>query len=167
MKFRRSLGTSFSLVEVVVAIGLIGFAMIAILAFLPTGLTSNRLSAGETRAAQLARAIIGTLDSQCSTFGNVNCYGLTLDLSSLNTMPETTATNVLYASYASPNQPSISTTQSADSLYTIEMRFNNNPIASLGVDLGAGKTSLIELRVYSVARSEGPLRFIFLARNKG
>ena len=57
----------FSLVEVVVAMGLISFAMIAILAFFPSGLSSNRSSVQDTRAAQIAHAVAGTIDSQSAT----------------------------------------------------------------------------------------------------
>src|ERR1700730_206086 len=159
---------SFSLIEVVVAIGLIGFAMVAILAFFPTGHSSNRSSAGETPAAQVSRAITETINSQCSAFTTINCYGLTLVLSTLSTMAETTGSHVLYASYPSPNQPAISSTKSPDSIYTIELRFNNDPSAALGnVSLGTGKVSLIEIRVFSTARNEGSIQCVFLARNKG
>lgn len=160
---------AFSLVEVVIALGVVGFALIAVLAFFPVGLTSNRSSAGETRAAQLARAIFGTIDSQCATFSGINCYGLAaLDLTSLNTMSETTSSHTLYASYPSPNDPVISSTQSADAIYTMELRFDNNPSAALGnASVGTGRVNLIEIRVFSTARNEGSLQFIYLARNKG
>lgn len=166
-RFRLPAG-AFSLVEVVMALGLVSFAIVAILAFFPAGLSSNRSSANETRAAQLTKAVIGTIDSQCSTFDNVNCYGLTLNLSSLSTATEKTASNILYASYPSPNQPSISATQTNDSIYTMELRFDNDPsLTPAGTKLGAGKVSLIEIRVYSKARAEGATEFLYLARNKG
>ena len=170
----RNSTRSFSLVEVVMALGLIGFAMIAVLAFFPNSLASNRSSVKETRAAQLARAVFGTVDSQCATFGSVNCYGITLDLTSLSTMAEApgASSHVLYASYPSPNQPSISSTQSIDSIYTIEMRFDNNPSLGSGVTPAtgvswAGKVSLVEVRVFGKERNDGPVVFFFLARNKG
>src|SRR5690242_9988889 len=92
---------ALSLVEVVVAMGLISFAMIVILAFFPVGLGSNRSSAKDTRAAQIVRAITDTIDSQSSTFGAVKCYGLTLDLTSLGTMSTQSSSlnEKLYASY--------------------------------------------------------------------
>lgn len=165
----QSSARAFSLVEVVIALGLVGFALIAVLAFFPVGLSSSRSSAGETRAAQLARAIFGTIDSQCATFSSISCYGLsTLDLTSLNTMSETTSSHTLYASYPSPNDPVISSTQSADAIYTIELRFDNNPPAALGnASVGTGRVNLIEIRVFGTARNEGSLQFIYLVRNKG
>src|SRR2546421_12871682 len=99
MNKQNSKRAAFSLVEVVVAMGLISFAMIAILAFFPSGLSSNRSSVQDTRAAQIANAIAGTIDSQASTFSSVKCYGLTLDLTSLNTMAG--SASLLYASYPS------------------------------------------------------------------
>lgn len=163
---KRTHVTGFSLVEVVVAIGLISFAMIAILAFFPSGLSSNRSSVQDTRAAQIVNAIAGTIDSQCATFSAVKCYGLNLDLSSLSTMstPSSSLQEKLYASYPSPDQPIIST-DPTNSIYSIELRCDNNPVA--GATLGAGKTSLIEIRVFGKATAEGAVEFFFLARNKG
>jgi uncharacterized protein (TIGR02598 family) len=161
----KSRSRAFSLVEVVVAMGLISFAMIAILAFFPSGLSSNRSSVQDTRAAQIAYAIAGTIDSQCATFSSVKCYGLTLDLASLNTMAG--SPSLLYASYPSNSagdQPTISTT-STDSIYSIELRCDNNPAAA--ASLGAGKASLIEIRVFGKSANEGAVEFFFLARNKG
>jgi uncharacterized protein (TIGR02598 family) len=157
--------SGFSLVEVVVAMGLISFAMIAILAFFPSGLSSNRSSVQDTRAAQIANAIAGTIDSQASTFSNVKCYGLTLDLTASSTMAD--PPKLLYASYpsnAAGDQPSISTS-STDSIYSIELRFDNNPVAAASI--GAGKASLMEIRVFGKAVNEGPVEFFFLARSKG
>jgi hypothetical protein len=45
------------------------------------------------------------------------------------------------------------------------LRFDNNPTASAA--LGAGKTNLIEIRVFGKSTSEGAVEFFFLARNKG
>ncbi len=165
MRLPRPKSDAFSLVEVVVAMGLISFAMIAILAFFPTGLSSNRSSVQETRAAQIAHAIAGTIDSQCATFNSVKCYGLTLNLTSLNTVAG--SPSLLYARYPSNtagDQPTIST-NATDSIYSVELRFDNNPAAA--ASLGAGKASLIEIRVLGKAANEGPVEFFFLARNKG
>jgi len=169
MNRQNSKRAAFSLVEVVVAMGLISFAMIAILAFFPAGLSSNRSSVQETRAAQIAYAITGTIDSQCATFNDVKCYGLTLDLNSLSTMATTSSAlqEKLYATYPSNvagDQPTIST-DSTDSIYSVELRFDNNPAAA--APLGAGRATLMEIRVFGKAANEGPVEFFFLARNKG
>jgi type II secretory pathway pseudopilin PulG len=168
MKIAGGERKAFTLVEVVLSLGLVAFALVSLLAFFPAGLSSNRGSADDTRAAQLARAITGTIDSQCSstTFSKVLCYGLTLDLGSLSTATEKAPTNVLYARYPSPNQPVISSGSTADSIYTIELRFNNDPPVAPNIQLGAGKTSLIEVRVYGRERTTKPSEFFFLARKK-
>jgi type II secretory pathway pseudopilin PulG len=55
---------AFSLVEVVLALGVVAFAIVAILGVLPTGLQTSRGSQDETRAAQIAQAIFASLASQ-------------------------------------------------------------------------------------------------------
>lgn len=73
----------FSLVEVVIALGVIAFAIVAILGVVPTGLRTSAGAQDETRAAQLAQAVLSTLVSQAQTqFSNVQ---LRLDDSSITT----------------------------------------------------------------------------------
>jgi uncharacterized protein (TIGR02598 family) len=158
----KPLHRAFSLIEVVLALGVVSFAIVAILGILPLALSSNRSGMNEARAAQLVRAITGTIDSQCSTFSTVNCYGQTLDLTSSTKGPIT-----LYASYSSPGQPTISTS-STGAIYSIELRFDNDPsLSPSGITLGAGKVNLIEIRIYGKSQSEGGMEFFYLARNKG
>lgn len=57
----------FSLVEVVVALGVISFAIVAILGVIPTGLKTGRSAQDETRAPQIAQAIFASLSSQAQT----------------------------------------------------------------------------------------------------
>jgi uncharacterized protein (TIGR02598 family) len=155
----------FSLVEVVLALGVIAFSLVAILGVFPTGLAANRLSVSDTRAAQLASAVSATIDAQSATFSSVNCYGVLLDLA---TFDSTSAPQLLYASYPSPNQPNISTTQNADSIYTIELRFDNDPIvAAPGTKLGAGKLNQIQIRISGKSSNAGAAEFFYVARNKG
>jgi uncharacterized protein (TIGR02598 family) len=59
--------TGFSLVEVVLAIGVIGFAIVAILGVLPVGLSSSHSSQGETRATQIAQDTFAALSTQART----------------------------------------------------------------------------------------------------
>jgi uncharacterized protein (TIGR02598 family) len=64
---------AFSLAEVVVALGVISFAIVAILGVLPTGLQSGKSSQDETRATQIAQTIFASVSSQASVqFDNVN-----------------------------------------------------------------------------------------------
>ena len=168
-RIRARRGNSFSLVEVVLALGVISFALVAILGVFPIGLAANRTSISDTRAAQLVNAVVATIDAQCATFDNVQCFGLPpLDLASLTT---TDAPKMLYAGYPSPNQPSIGSTQDADSIYTIELRFDNDPAiapepAPNGTHLGPGKLNQIKIRLLGKSRAAGFLDFSYLARKK-
>ena len=158
--------SGFSLVEVVLALGVIAFSLVAILGVFPTGLASNRASINETRAAQLAQTIIATIDAQCATFSSVDCYDTLLDLTTLGTGD----TRTLFAGYPSPEQPEITSTANSNSIYTIELRFNKDPeltATSPPLQLGPGKVNQIEMRIYPKSRSEGFTEFFYLARNKG
>ena len=55
---------AFSLVEVVLALGVISFAIVAILGVLPVGLSTSHSAQDDTRAAHIAQSILGTLTSQ-------------------------------------------------------------------------------------------------------
>ena len=62
---------AFSLVEVVLALGVVGFAIVAILGVLPVGLQSGHSAQDETRAPQIAQNIFASLASQTqSTYPN-------------------------------------------------------------------------------------------------
>lgn len=64
--------SAFSLVEVVLALGVVSFAIVAILGILPTGLQTGKSSQDETRATQLAQSVLATMASQAPTqFNNV------------------------------------------------------------------------------------------------
>ncbi len=161
--------SAFSLTEVVVAIGIVAFAIIAILGLLPLALGSTRSSMNEAREAQIVRAITGTIDAQCASFNTIDCYGAPLDLTSLN---KASGPTKLYASYpisatgTSADQPTIGTTLT-DYLYTIELRFDNAPSLNAPGATIANRANLIEIYVYPRAQAEGALDFFHLARNKG
>ena len=166
---------AFSLIEVVLAMGVVAFAVVAILAVFPAALASNRSGMNEGRAAQLVRALVSTIDAQSTSFDSINCYGATLDLKSLKTPLGGRPDATLYATYpsrrldpADPNsdQPSISTSPS-DAIYSIELRFDNDPPLGPSTTLGAGKVNLIEIRIYGSSKSEGATEYFYLARNKG
>ncbi|MGI8819380.1 MAG: type IV pilus modification PilV family protein [Chthoniobacterales bacterium] len=57
-------GSAFSLVEVVLALGVVGFAIVAILGVVPIGLSAGRGAQDESRAAQIAQSILAGLASQ-------------------------------------------------------------------------------------------------------
>ena len=160
---------SFSLIEVVLALGVISFALVAILGVFPIGLAANRSSISDTRAAQLINAIVATIDAQCGTFSNVQCFGLpSLDLTTLTT---TDAPKMLYASYPSPDQPTISNTEDANSIYTIELKFDNDPEVAPnpppnGTHLEPGKLNQIRIRIRGKSAAAGYLEFSYLARKR-
>lgn len=174
MRCWRIAQRAFSLVEVALALTVVSFAIVAILGILPLALSSNRSGMNEARAAQIVRAITGTIDSQCVPtatydFSKVDCYGQTLDLTSLK---KGDAPKKLYVTYPSsnqnPSQPTITSTLDANAVYSIELRFDNDPALNAGgTTLGAGKVNLIEIRVFGKSQSEGAMEFFYLARNKG
>lgn len=55
---------AFTLVEVVLALGVISFAMIAMLGIMPTALQTGRDSQNESRAAHIAQDVISSMTSQ-------------------------------------------------------------------------------------------------------
>src|SRR5205823_7388168 len=56
--------SAFSLVEVVLALGVLSFAIVAILGLIPIGLQTSHSSQDETRAAQIAQSILATFSGQ-------------------------------------------------------------------------------------------------------
>lgn len=87
---------AFSLIEVVLALGVAALGILAVVAILPTALNSGRESIAQTRAAQIAATFFSTLrsepfDAAHYTEGTINpttgaqTSGPTLDLRSLTT----------------------------------------------------------------------------------
>ena len=161
----RARGAGFSLVEVVLSLGVIAFALVAILGVFPTGLRANRASISDTRAAEVLNAITATIDAQCATFSNINCYGETLDLAALTGATSRT----LYVSYSSPGEPTISNASTLSNwIYTVQLMFDNDPsLTSSGTKLGPGKLNKIQLRLSGKSAAEGFVEAFYLARNRG
>jgi uncharacterized protein (TIGR02598 family) len=67
---RRS---AFTLVEVVLALGIVSFAIVAILGVLPSGLATSHSSQNDTRAAQIAQDIFTSLASQAQVSFDSQC----------------------------------------------------------------------------------------------
>jgi type II secretory pathway pseudopilin PulG len=53
----RKISAGFSMVEVAVALGVVTFALLTVLALLPMGIKSNQISAEETRAVNILSAL--------------------------------------------------------------------------------------------------------------
>jgi len=64
--FRKS-RSAFSLVEVTLAVGVAGFCMLAIVGLLQTGLTSEKVTAGQTAAAGILSAVYSDLAATPAT----------------------------------------------------------------------------------------------------
>ncbi len=112
---------AFSLVEVVLALGVIGFALVAIIGLFPTALHSERASIQETRANHLAEQVFSTLRSQPFTAADLSLLGgnSVVDLSTENTESGAQGT-LLYATYEG-------TFISAKDYFTVELKFHNAP----------------------------------------
>ena len=156
--------SGFSLIEVVLALGVISFALVAIFGVFPTGLAANRLGISDTRAAQLADMVATTIDSQTTNFDAVDCFGVPLNLESLSTAVSDSRT--LHAGYPSPNQPEITSTPTTNSIYTIELRFDNDPEIAPGTKLGPGRLNRIQMRVRGKSADSSTAEFFFIARDK-
>lgn len=148
MNLRSSSPTrGFSLVEIVVAIGVISFALVAIIGVLPIGLAAGRQATQETRANHLAEQIFSTLRSQ--PFTNVTLASLgstsTVDLSSQNGVLGTK----LYATY---DGQFVGTSD----YFTIQLQFRNAP---QGVESGTAS----EVRVQISGRESGAARMDYVS----
>jgi uncharacterized protein (TIGR02598 family) len=96
----RSAHTShaFSLVEVVLALGVIAIAIVAILGVFPVALTTGRSAQDQTRAPQIAQAILSSVVSQAQTqFDNIQLSIGSPPLSINLTASSSPTTPTLYA----------------------------------------------------------------------
>jgi Tfp pilus assembly protein PilV len=64
---RRGYSNAFSLVEVVISLGVITVGIVAILAVFPTALQTGHSAQDETRAAQIAQSVFGSLVAGASS----------------------------------------------------------------------------------------------------
>ena len=128
----RRKASAFSLVEVVLALGVIGFSLLAIIGLLPIGLQSGRASIQETRANHLAEQVFNTLRSQPFTAANLSLLGgsSTIDLSA----PNTPAAQ-LHATYEG------NFVANSD-YFTIDLTFRNTPDGLI-----AGTANEVHLRI--------------------
>ncbi len=95
VRYSKRLG--FSLAEVVIALGVIAIAVVAILALFPAALQTGHSAQDETRAAQIAQTIFPSLAGQAvSQFNNLQL------LLSDNTTRSTPPVNLTLSSGAAP-----------------------------------------------------------------
>jgi uncharacterized protein (TIGR02598 family) len=118
---------AFSLVEVLIALGVIAIAITAILGVLPTALQTGHSAQDDTRGAEIAQTIFGSLVAQApSQFSNIQLplLGNTTLSPAINlTSSSSPTTPTLYAGNDGQLMPS----QSAASAYAIMIFTNNSP----------------------------------------
>jgi type II secretory pathway pseudopilin PulG len=166
----------FSLVEVATAIGVISFALVALVGMFPVGLDNSRRAVSETRATELLKMVVTTLQSE--PFGAADCFASTRGSGSkpakldLRTLPQTTpATGVsqtvtfpavadvlLYASYDIRDVPQVlrlpeGAARPEEALYRIELRFAKQ-LAPMAPGAAASATprqagSIVDIRLCS------------------
>lgn len=134
-------GSGFSLVEVVLAIGVISFAMVALIALLPRGLQIAKNSTEETRALNLATAIQSDLQSTpLSSAKSINFQVApipwVLNASQAATPNPVIDLNTDYVFYASEGQ-SASAAGAADARYRITLRYTQVPGKSSNVPVSS------------------------------
>jgi uncharacterized protein (TIGR02598 family) len=98
MKLSSAPRRGFSLIEVSITLAVVGFALIGILGVLPVAMQNTRTCVDETRAAQLAKLVFNTLQSE--PFTAARCFSEDNTKIDLSTRTTETSSNVkLYASY--------------------------------------------------------------------
>lgn len=115
---------AFSLVEVVIAVGIAAFCLVVMLGLIPTGLSTNKDSSGETAAANIARCIFS--DLRATSKGNTVSPLYGIDFPSGGS-PQTTT---LYWDEAGSTNSSGSTQTKYRSTVTLT---SNSPSATLTV----------------------------------
>lgn len=78
-RFRRLLKSAFSLVEVVMALGVISFAMVGMLGLLSVGFSAGKKASNDIRGATMSAQMISYLrNSTLSTYTTANMRSLTV-----------------------------------------------------------------------------------------
>ncbi|MDP9186847.1 MAG: prepilin-type N-terminal cleavage/methylation domain-containing protein [Verrucomicrobiota bacterium] len=125
---------AFSLVEVVLALGVIAIAITAILGVLPVALSTGHSAQDDTRAAQIAEDMISAMASQAPTnFTNVT----------LPVPPAVNLTNPSGYTFSADNDGNLAA-YSPSLPYTVILAINPNPA---GFD--SGYASQVTVRVVS------------------
>ena len=109
----------FSLIEVVIAIGLCSFCMIAMLGLLPVGVKSVQTTTMQTSAASILKSI--SMDLRSTMTGSNVSPGLAIPLPTWNTPNASTQTN-LYFDEGGGTYPSAS---SMNAKYTAVLTLSN------------------------------------------
>jgi Tfp pilus assembly protein PilV len=147
-RFRYRRRGAFSLVEVVLALGVIAVGIVAILGVFPVGLNTSHSAQDETRAPQIAQTIFAALASQTFAAVSIKLYNsagtqtssVDMDLTQENgTEPNLTGLSAnnsgdvfiltgagpakFFSNHSPPGVPASDTTP----VYAISVLFNNSP----------------------------------------
>ncbi len=145
---RRAYGDgAFSLVEVVIALGIASFALLTIMALLPTGIKSNQVSVQETEASGMLTTLAADLrnthplaaSGKSLLFGLPLPYAQSLGQTTANT---TLSTNTLYTIGLDNTEKPISLTSTPPPTFQISVIYINIPQLAV-----AGSTAPIEARL--------------------
>jgi hypothetical protein len=152
--------SAFSLVEVMVSLGIMAFSLVAVLGVFPIGLRESLASIDETRSAHLARKVFATLDS--GSFESVPFFGNTVDLGA--PVPSGVAFDpkqplvILYAAFLEEEQPVITIDRGPSSTYEIKVWcqpiFSNFASAHLVSGSSAAVASKVALSVMSLGSKD-------------
>jgi uncharacterized protein (TIGR02598 family) len=133
----RPLG--FSLVEVVLALGVISVAIVAILGLIPIGLQTGHSSQDDTRAAQIAQTVLAGMASQAQTaFSAVKVPVLVGTAPSVDLT--TSSTTQLFA-----NNNGALLQSAAGATYNVTIISDSN-VTSDGFDTGFANKVTVQLR---------------------
>ena len=143
--FRRRLTAAFTLVEIMIATGLITFSVIAVLGVLPVGLTSLRQSMNQTVEAQIVRSIAAqAVTTSFTNLARTSYYEIDGQLLDSPDGAYYTATITTAPSVFPGSQQSTTITDSLVSL-NIELIARQNPAA-------AGTTNTYSIQVANAGK---------------
>jgi uncharacterized protein (TIGR02598 family) len=114
----------FSLVEVVLSLGIVTFCSMTLIALIPVGLNANKLSREQIIALNLCRSIESDLKATPATSTTDPLYGITIPAAGATT------TATLYDTYASGTGVSFSTTYKPSSEYRFTVTLTGPPVTS-------------------------------------
>jgi Tfp pilus assembly protein PilV len=147
-RFRYRSHGAFSLVEVVLALGVVAVGIVAVIGLLPAGLQSSHSAQDETRATQIAQTVFAAVASQTFNAVSIKLYdsagtqagSVDMDLTQENgTDPNLAGLSAnssgdvfiltgagpakFFSSHSPPGLPASDTT----AVYAISVLFNNSP----------------------------------------
>lgn len=180
---------AFSLVEVALALGIVGFALVGIVGAIPMALNNGRLSIAQTRAANVAGTIFTNFRTQpfsAVQYLDASAAAATLDLDVMVTTNATAKNDpvhdplTFYAAFdevpsaanANDAQLHFSATPTGAPCYTVVLRFDNHPAGMLAPYQPAPNAALhaqgsgIEASIFETDRPGDVFRFDSVIANR-